>query len=78
MLTRNANVLVPDRSRDMRGSMDTQTIIAIIKRRRDQFWDRQTVGSASDPDGGAAAQRARDFADEYDSLLAEIEGENPK
>jgi hypothetical protein len=46
--------------------MDTQTIIAIIKRRRDQFWDRQTVGSASDPDGGAATQRVRDLADEYE------------
>jgi hypothetical protein len=58
--------------------MDTQTTIAIIKRRRDQFWDQQTIGSASDPDGGAAAQRTRDIVDEYDSLLAEIEGENPK
>jgi hypothetical protein len=55
--------------------MDAKQIIAIIKRRRDEFWDRQVGGSTSDPDHGEAAQRARDIADEYDDLLAEIEGE---
>jgi hypothetical protein len=52
--------------------MDAQQIIAIITRRRDEFWDRQVGGSTSDPDQGEAAQRARDIADEYDELLAEI------
>jgi hypothetical protein len=52
--------------------MDANQIIEIIKKRRDEFWDRQIGGSASDPDSGEAAQRARDIADEYDSLLAEV------
>ena len=53
--------------------MDAQSIIEVIKRRRNQFWDQQTLGSSRDPDGGEAAQQARAIADEYDSLLAEIE-----
>ena len=52
--------------------MEAKQIIEIIKKRRDEFWDRQIGSSTSDPDNGAAAQRARDIADEYDSLLAEI------
>ena len=55
--------------------MDAKQIIVIIKRRRDEFWDRKVGGSTSGPDHGEAAQRARDIADEYDDLLAEIEGE---
>jgi hypothetical protein len=57
--------------------MDAKQIISIIKRRRDEFWDRQVGASTSDPDNGEAAQRARDIADEYDDLLAEI-GKQPE
>lgn len=52
--------------------MDAKQIIAIIKKRRDEFWDRQIGASTADPDHAEAAQRARDIADEYDDLLAEI------
>jgi len=53
--------------------MTAQKIVEIIRRRRDDFWDRQSFGSPTDQDGGAAAQCLRNIADEYDSLLQEIE-----
>ena len=46
--------------------MDTTSILKIIQRRRDEFWDAQTY------DSGEGSQRARAIADEYDALLAEI------
>ena len=68
-------VLRGRRDREKVDHMDAKQIIEIIKRRRDEFWDRQVGGATSDPDHGEAAQRARDMADEYDDLLAEIGGE---
>lgn len=62
------------RYREKVDRIDAKQIIAIIKRRRGEFWDRQVGGSTSDPDHGEAAQRARGIADEYDDLLAEIGG----
>jgi hypothetical protein len=47
--------------------MDTQAIITIIQKRRETFWERQSIGV------GEAAQLARDIADEYNYLLAEVE-----
>lgn len=55
--------------------MDAKQIIEIIKKRRDDYWDRQIGSSHSDPDNLEAAQRARGIAEEYDSLLAEIGGQ---
>jgi hypothetical protein len=46
--------------------MDADLIIKIIQKRRDAFRDQQTVGNDE------RAQRARDMADEYDSLMDEI------
>ncbi len=46
--------------------MDAETIIGIIKRRKDDLRDKQIAD-------GEAAQLACDIADDYDSLLAEIE-----
>jgi hypothetical protein len=57
--------------------IDLNTAISIIERRRNQFKDRASVGCPSDSDGGEAAQRAWEIAAEYDSLLAEINGESP-
>ena len=56
--------------------IDVNTVLSIIERRRNQFQDRASVGSAADSDGGEAAQRAWEIAAEYDSLLAEINGES--
>jgi len=65
-------VLRGRRDREKVGRMDAEQIIALIKKRRNEFWDRQVGSSASDPDNGEAAQRATEIADEYDDLLAEI------
>ena len=53
--------------------MDLQQTIDAIKRRRAEFWDRQIVGTVSDPLVYSEAQCARIMADEYESLLKEIE-----
>jgi hypothetical protein len=53
--------------------MDAAQIVEAIKRRRDLFWDRQVLGTASDPLVYSEAELARAIADEYDSLLAEWE-----
>ncbi len=54
--------------------MNSDAIIALIRKHRDSFWDAQLAPPGSDMDTLEAAQRARDIADEYDRLLAEIEG----
>jgi len=59
--------------RKARNSMDAAQIVEAIKRRRDLFWDRQVLGTASDPLVYSEAELARAIADEYDSLLAEWE-----
>jgi hypothetical protein len=53
--------------------MDATQIVELIRKRHQEFWDRQIGASTSDPDHGEAAQRARDIADEYEDLLTEIE-----
>ena len=52
--------------------MDVAQIVEAIKQRRDQFWDRQTLGTASDPPAYSEAELARAVADEYDSLLIQL------
>jgi hypothetical protein len=52
--------------------MDAARIVEAIKRRRDLFWDRQVLGTASDPLVYSEPELARAIADEYDSLLAEV------
>jgi hypothetical protein len=55
--------------------MDTKAIIAIIEKRRAEYFDRQLIaGSGSSEDIVESAQRAWDFVQEYDSLLEEIKG----
>jgi hypothetical protein len=46
--------------------MDAAQIVEAIKQRRDMFWDRQTLGTASDPPVYSEAELARAVADEYD------------
>jgi len=58
--------------------MDASEIITAIRRRRDHFFDVQGAGTAEDPPEYSAAEVARAIADEYDSLLAEIEAGKPK
>lgn len=53
--------------------MDAQAIIAIIEKRRDRFRDAASVGTGADTLVASPAQAAWDIAEEYDSLLAEIE-----
>jgi hypothetical protein len=52
--------------------MDAAQIVEAIKRRRDLFWDRQVLGTASDSLVYSEAELAKAIADEYDSLLAEV------
>jgi len=52
--------------------MDVAQIVEAIKQRRDQFWDRQTLGTASDPPAYSEAELARAVADEYDGLLIQL------
>jgi len=52
--------------------MDAAQIVEAIKQRRDQFWDRQTLGIASDPPVYSEAELMRAVADEYDSLLIQL------
>jgi hypothetical protein len=52
--------------------MDVAQIVEAIKQRRDQFWDRQTLGTSSDPPVYSEAELARAIADEYDSLLIQL------
>jgi len=51
--------------------MDSYDIIALIRKRRDAFWERQLVGS-DDPNILAEAEYAKRVTGEYDSLLDEI------
>lgn len=57
-------------------NVDAIEIIAAIKRRRDSFFDSQIVGTSEDPLEYSAAGLSRAIADEYDSLLVEIQGPN--
>jgi hypothetical protein len=57
--------------------MDASQIVELIRKRRNAFWDRQIVGTASDPLSYTDAGVARAIADEYDSLLAEIGNVTP-
>lgn len=57
--------------------MDSNIFIATIRRRRDHFLDAQGVGTAEDPLEFSAAEVSRAIADEYDSLLAEIQRSEP-
>jgi len=58
--------------------MDANEIVGAIRRRRDYFFDAQIAGTAEDPLEYSAASLARAIADEYDSLLAEIEPNKPR
>jgi hypothetical protein len=58
--------------------MDAAQIVEAIKRRRDLFWDRQVLGTVSDPLAYSEAELARAIADEYDSLLAEVKVITPQ
>jgi len=58
--------------------VDASEIIAIIKKRRDDYFDSQIAGTASDPLVYTAAEVSRAIADEYDSLLLEIQEEKPE
>lgn len=58
--------------------MDADVIISIIRKRRDEFFDRQSAGDASDPLEYSAASVNRAIADEYDSLLLDILGQAPE
>jgi len=57
-------------------NMDAGEIIAAIKKRRDSFFDSQIAGTSEDPLEYSAAGLSRAVADEYDSLLLEIQGDN--
>ena len=58
--------------------MDMNGIVAAIRRRRDYFFDAQICGTAEDPLEYSAASLARAIADEFDSLLAEVEDSGAK
>jgi hypothetical protein len=53
--------------------MDFERIVEIIKNRRDALRDSASIGTASDPLVASTAQVAWEKAEEYDSLLAELE-----
>lgn len=57
--------------------MDAAQIVETIKHRRDLFWDRQILGTASDPPVYSEAEMARAIADEYDSLLIQLGANTP-
>ena len=57
--------------------MDANESIAAIRRRRDNLFDAQGVGTANDSLQYSAAEVVRAIADEYDSLLAEVESGEP-
>ena len=58
--------------RKVPNSMDSVQIVEAIKQRRDLFWDRQILGTASDPPVYSEAELAKAIADEYDSLLIQL------
>ena len=58
--------------------MDASQIVEAIKQRRDLFWDRQVLGTASDPLLYSEAELARAIADEYDSLLVQLGAISPQ
>jgi hypothetical protein len=51
--------------------MEAYEIIEIIRKRRDAFWERQLIDS-EDAGVVAEAEYAKRVADEYDSLLNEL------
>jgi hypothetical protein len=57
--------------------MDSNRIIALIKERRADYYDRTLAAGPGTTDEGviANAQRASEFVEEYDHLLALIEHE---
>jgi hypothetical protein len=58
--------------------MDAVEIIKIIKKRKEEFSDLQLIGTAEDHPVFSEADVARAKADEYESLLAEIDDPNSK
>jgi len=58
--------------------MDASEIIAIIKKRRDEFVESQAAGGPGDPLVHTAAEVSWFIANEYDSLLLEIQGRKLK
>ncbi len=58
--------------------MNANEIVASIRKRRDNFLDAQIIGTAEDPLEYSAASVSRAIADEYDSLLAEIDSAERK
>jgi hypothetical protein len=58
--------------------MDSDKSITIIKKRRDGFFDSQIAETAEDPFEYTSAGVKRAIADEYDSLLLEIQAGNPQ
>jgi len=58
--------------------MDALQIVEAIKQRRDLVWDRQVLGTASDPPLYSEAELARAIADEYDSLLVQLGAITPQ
>ena len=58
--------------------MDALQIVEAIKKRRDLFWDRQVLGTASDPLLYSEPDLARSIADEYDSLLVQLGAISPQ
>jgi hypothetical protein len=55
-------------------SRTADPIMQIIKRRREEFFESQIVGTAEDPLVWSHAGLNRAISDEYDNLLREIEG----
>lgn len=53
-------------------NMDAAQIVEAIMQRRDLFWDRQILSTASDPPVYSEAEFARAIADEYDNLLIQL------
>lgn len=58
--------------------MDASQIVEAIEKRRDLCWDRQVLGTASDPLLYSEADLARAIADEYDSLLVQLGAMTPQ
>jgi hypothetical protein len=58
--------------------MDALQIVEAIKQRRDLFWDRQVLGTASESPLYSEAELARAIADEYDSLLVQLGAITPQ
>jgi hypothetical protein len=59
-------------------TVNSDEILAIVKKRRDDFFDSQIAGTAEDPLEYTSADVKRAIADEYDSFLLEIQSGNPQ